>query len=129
MRAHIRARDAGLDTMNVDLIGWSESLSTKLAELPKSSPQKAYINVLLHESDALIQKMRALEEENGKLIGENIDLRSKLSRYLVSKDWIEARGMLLKKTAEGGVESHAYCKECRVVLSAASNVWPLACPK
>jgi hypothetical protein len=63
-------------------------------------------------------KIAAMEFENVRLRGENAQLKVRLSALArsVPRDFVEARGVLFKRT-DGGFEPDAYCPDCIRALS------------
>jgi hypothetical protein len=63
-------------------------------------------------------QIAAMESENFRLRGENARLKERLSALArsIPRDFVEARGVLFKRT-DGGFEPDAYCPDCIRALS------------
>ncbi len=81
-------------------------------------------------------QFKQLEEENRKLKSVNAALEgrvSELSRKLetgsVPRDFVESRGVLFRRQADGKIEKDAYCPTCKTVMFSLSGVTPFHCSK
>ena len=98
-----------------------------LADIEANPSLRAHRDFFKDHYLALEQKMKEYEAAISRLMEENGRLSKELSTYKGSSDWIETRGVLLKKAAKGGVEPDAYCKYCRRTLFAVDDSLPLRC--
>jgi hypothetical protein len=91
-------------------MGWFSDL---LKEYPALEVAKERI--------ALLEtKFTTLETENAKLRDEVANLRREneaIKRQLPSEDFVEARGVLFKRKADGSFEPDAYCPNCKRALA------------
>lgn len=100
-----------------------------LTDLLKEYPALNVARERLALADA---KYELLERENGTLKLEIARLKGELEalrRTAPSTEWVEARGVLFKRRADGTFEPDAYCPECKRALNALESFMPLRCSK
>lgn len=89
---------------------------------------------MLKERVALAeQKYELLEQQNENLKLENARLKAEittLKNAVPSSEFIEARGVLFKRKANGTFDGEAYCPDCERVLSTfEESVFPPSCSR
>jgi len=72
--------------------------------------------LLLKEQFQLLEKESvSLKEENSRLKKQHAELVIQLDKYALSEQFVEKRGVLFRKTANGYSES-PYCPVCKALL-------------
>ena len=79
--------------------------------------------------EAVVSENQQLKERVSKLEDKAARLRQQLAEIRAPGTFVECRGALLKRAAEGGYEPDAYCIECKVPMVSLSKVLPFQCPR
>lgn len=98
-----------------------------LSDLLKDYPA---LNVAQERVALAEAKYAALEEENKRLKGENAQLKGELAaaqRQIPSDDFVERRGVLFKRRADGKFDPDAYCPKCKTPLYAMDDIFIPTC--
>ncbi len=87
--------------------------------------------IAIHEeADKLSKRVVALEEENAKLVQQLRDALARLEKPALAGEFIEHRGVLLRRNKHGDFDPEVYCFECRVPLTSDEHgFFCLKCPK
>lgn len=88
-------------------------LTDILKEIPTSGVLKERVALAEQKYELLEQQSENLKLENARLKAENAALR----KAAPSSEFVEARGVLFKRKADGSFEPDAYCPDCRRPLS------------
>jgi hypothetical protein len=101
-------------------------LTDILKEIPTSGVLKERVALAEQKYDLLEQQNENLKLENARLKSELAAIKSAVP----SSAFMEARGVLFKRKANGSFEPEAYCPDCERVLSTFEEmVFPPSCSR
>lgn len=81
------------------------------------------------QMEQLEQEKNRLQEENQKLIEKCNELTKNLESKTIPDDFIQYRGGLIRRDADGNCEPDIYCSDCKIPLTSLGNALPFRCSK
>jgi len=101
-------------------------LTDILKEIPTSGVLRERVALAEQKYDLLERENEVLKHENARLKAENAALK----KAVPSTEFVETRGVLFKRKADGTFEPDAYCPDCkRALWTLDESIFPLGCSK
>jgi tRNA(Ile2) C34 agmatinyltransferase TiaS len=103
-----------------------------LANLERLVNEHGSAVILKERLELLRDQAKALEKRVADLERDNRNLQQRLDqlqRQVTPKNFVEHRGVLLKRTSSGALEETVYCPTCRTAMNALDDELPFRCSR
>lgn len=101
-------------------------LIASLGNVKSVAVVKEHVALLSAKLQLLKDDIEKLEKENSDLVRRNADLEEQALRQKESEQFVESRGALFKRTADG-YSVTPYCPSCRRSMFCLRHMFPYAC--
>ena len=108
-------------------MGWLSDIRSALEGLAASGIKDERMALLRDRFEQAHAAMVELQEENRRLVQENQELHRQLEEARVPEDFVEHRGVLLRRLPDGDYEPDVYCPRCKVPMFSVMDHAPFQC--
>lgn len=105
------------------------SIDKMIIERGSAAILRERIIQLREEIERLVQENNRLQTELGTAKTESNQLRAALQQKTVPNEYLEHRGILLRRLPNGNIQDEIYCPDCKKPMVSHEQLLPFQCSK